>query len=287
MALPNQAHMLKSVVGWSSLGLVCTSMLMGPIEWLKNTFLFHPSRDIVNSPAAYGLPYEEVWFGGPDNRTLHGWYIPSRRTLSQTAEPLFLWFHGNGGNISHRLSHLALLYTRVGGSHFMFDYQGYGKSRGKPTIPGILADGREAITLVQSRGWARDKRLVYFGESLGTAVVIALAIEHRPDQAILLAPFYSLRAMARLVVPPLAFLVDDDLNSARLIARLRAPLLVIHGTEDGTVPFEQGQDLYDMAPQPKRFHVAPGAGHANVHEVGGEPYIQAMRDFVFSAELGK
>jgi uncharacterized protein len=279
--------MVKSMVGWSSLGLFCASMLTAPIDWLKNTLLFHPSQDLNNSPAVYGLPYEEVWFGGSDNRTLHGWYIPGRRTPRQITEPLFLWFHGNGGNISHRLSHLALLYTQVGGSHFMFDYQGYGKSRGKPTIPGILRDGRDAIALVRSRGWVRDKRLIYFGESLGAAVVIALASEHSPDRAILLAPFYSLRAMARLVVLPLAFVVDDDLNSARVITQLKAPLLVIHGTEDGTVPFSQGRALYDVAPQPKRFHVARGAGHTNVHEVGGEPYIQAMRDFIFSAEFKK
>jgi len=97
---------------------------------------------------------------------------------------------------------------------------------------------------------------------------------------ILLAPFYSLRAMGQLVVPPLAFLVEDDLNSARLIGRLRVPLLVIHGTADRTVPFRQGQDLYALAPQPKRFYAVPGAGHTNVHEVGGDTYLQVMRDFV-------
>ncbi len=168
----------------------------------------------------------------------------------------------------------------MGGSHLLFDYQGYGKSRGKPSIPGILADGRDAVALVWSRGWATGKRLVYFGESLGSAVVVALAVEHPPDRVILLAPFYSLRAMGQLVLPPLAFLVEDDLNSARLIGRLRAPLLVIHGTADRTVPFRQGQDLYALAPQPKRFYAVPGAGHTNVHEVGGDTYLQVMRDFV-------
>jgi fermentation-respiration switch protein FrsA (DUF1100 family) len=85
------------------------------------------------------------------------------------------------------------------------------------------------------------------------------------------------------VLPPLAFLVDNDLNNARLIGQLQAPLLVIHGTADETVPFRQGQDLYALAPQPKVFHVVYGGGHNNLHEVGGNAYLQVMRDFVWGS----
>lgn len=267
-------------VVWDSLGPLYSSLLAMPVEWLKNSLLFHPNIMVDSSPIEYGLPYEEIWFGGPDGRTLHGWYIPSPRGSDDSQEPLFIWFHGNGGNIAHRLSHLRLLYKRVGGSHLLFDYQGYGKSRGKPSIPGILADGRDAIALAHARGWASGKPVVYFGESLGTAVVVALAVETPPGRAILLAPFYSLRAMGNLRFPPLAFLVDNDLNSARIIGRLQSPLLVIHGTGDKTVPFRQGSQLYALALQPKRFYAVDGAGHTNVHEVGGNTYAQVMRDFV-------
>lgn len=274
--------MANTLAGLSSLGAMVVSVLGAPIEWLKNSLTFHPHSTVHASPAEYGLPYEDVWFGGQDGQTLHGWYIPSQPQSTGSEEPLFIWFHGNAGNIAHRLSHLYLLYTQVGGSHFLFDYQGFGKSKGKPTIPGIVADGRDAVAAVQARGWARDKRVVYFGESLGCAVVMALAVERPPDRVILLAPFYSLRAMGQLVLPPLAFLVDEDLNNARLIRRLQAPLLVIHGTADGTVPFQQGRDLYAIAPPPKRFYAVPGAGHTNVHEVGGDTYVAVIKDFVSS-----
>ncbi len=272
--------MADNVLRWSSLGVMAASVLGAPVEWLKNTLAFHPNRVVHTSPATYGLPYEEVWFGGRDGRTLHGWYIPSFKQSSDSPEPLFIWFHGNAGNIAHRLPQLQLLYQQVGGSHFLFDYQGFGQSHGKPTIPGILADGRDVVALVRSRGWATGKRLVYFGESLGCAVIVELAIERPPDRVILSAPFYSLRAMGQLVLPPLAFLVDGDLNNARLIGQLRAPLLVIHGTADETVPFQQGQDLYDLASQPKVFHTVPGGGHTDLHEVGGDAYLRVMRDFV-------
>jgi len=275
--------MADNVLRRSSLGVRVVSALGAPIEWLKNTLAFHPNPVVHTSPEAYGLPYEEVWFGGLDSRTLHGWYIPQVKQASALSEPLFIWFHGNAGNIAHRLPQLQLLYRQVGGSHFLFDYRGFGKSRGKPTLPGILADGRDAVTLAWSRGWATGKRVVYFGESLGCAVIVELAVKHPPDRIILSAPFYSLRAMGRLVLPPLAFLVDNDLNSARLIEQLCVPLLVIHGTADATVPFQQGRDLYALAQQPKMFHIVPGGGHADLHEVGGDAYLQVMRDFVFGS----
>jgi len=279
-----------NVAGWkvgkASLTALVGSCLKGPIEWVKNAFVFHPNRNVNTSPAEYGLPHEDVWFGGADGRLLHGWYVPSRQTLTSTTDPLFIWFHGNGGNVGHRLAHLRLLYERVGGSHFVFDYQGFGKSHGKPSIPGILDDSRAAIACAQQRGWLSDRPVVYFGESLGAAVVVTLAVESPPNHAILLAPFLSLRAMGELRLPALAFLVDQELNSARLVERLTTPLLVIHGTQDRTIPFRQGQALYALAPQPKRFYAIEGAAHTNLHEAGGEMYVQVLRDFL-SSPTGK
>ena len=272
--------MAEHLIGWSSLGMMVASVLGGPIDWLKNTLTFRPNPVVHALPDAYDLPYEEVWFGGPDQRALHGWYFPQLEPNAGSPKILFIWFHGNAGNIAHRLSHLKLLYEKVGGSHFLFDYRGYGRSRGKPTIPGVLADAREAITLAWSRGWATGRQVVYFGESLGCAVIVSVATERPPDRVILSAPFYSLRAMGQLQLPALAFLVDGDFNSARLIGQLPAPLLIIHGTADPTVPFQQGKDLYALAPQPKTFHAVDDGGHVDLHEVGGETYLRVIQDFL-------
>jgi hypothetical protein len=274
--------MVEDLLRWPSYGMVIASVFGGPIDWLKNTLTFRPNPVVHALPDAYDLPYEEVWFGGPDQRTLHGWYFPQLQPRTGAPKTLFLWFHGNAGNIAHRLPHLKLLYEKVGGSHFLFDYRGYGKSRGKPTITGVLADAREAIALAWSRGWATGRRVVYFGESLGCAVIVSVATERPPDRVILSAPFYSLRAMGRLRLPPLAFLVDDDFNSARLIGQLPAPLLVLHGTDDPTVPFQQGRDLYALAPPPKMFHAVAGGGHVNLHDVGGEAYLRVIMDFLLN-----
>ena len=86
--------------------------------------------------------------------------------------------------------------------------------------------------------------------------------------------------MGRIVLPPLAFIVKDNLNSARLITRLTVPVLIMHGKQDETVPFQQGQELYNAAPQPKRFYAVSGGGHSGLYEVGGQRYFQTIQGFV-------
>lgn len=269
--------MTHIVLGWSAF---FASSLVAPTEWLKNFFLFHPSATVDVTPAVYKLAYEDIRFGGANETLLHGWYIPG------PGDVVFIWFHGNGGNIQNRLEHAYLMHTHVGGSHVLFDYQGYGLSHGRPSIPGIIADGRAALRLVRERGWSTGKRLVFFGESLGCAVAIALAVdpalEVRPARMVLEAPFYSLHAMGQslLLLRPLAFLVKDDLNSARLIPKLTVPLLVIHGARDGLVPLRQGRDLYALAPPPKQFYEIPGGEHGGLYRVAGQRYFQTIHDFV-------
>ena len=280
-----------------ALGAALLSLFGTPLEWLKNSLVFHPGSKLTVSPTEYGFQYEEVWFGGPDGRTLHGWYLPGKtslmtdshtrgeqRYLSGSGPALLVWFHGNAGTIGGRLDHARLLSDHLGVGHFMFDYRGYGNSRGKPTIPNFLADSRAAVALVKEKGWADGKQLVYVGESLGAAAVISVGLEQPPDRAILLAPFYSLRAMGDLVLPPLAFVVEDDLNTARMISDFQSPLLIIHGTDDRTIPYHQGRDLFALANLPKRFHRVADGGHVNLHLVGGEGYFRAIGEFLTDPE---
>lgn len=275
--------MTHTIVGWSTLA---ASVFGAPVEWLKNALLFHPRVGIEVTPAAYGLAYEDVRFG--EGSLVHGWYVRGPGDL------LFVWFHGNAGNIQDRLEHVGLMREHVGGSHVVFDYQGYGWSRGRPSIPGILSDGRAVLDTVYERGWAREKRMVFHGESLGAAVAVALAAEMQatrkgtrqdsdpraPDRLILEAPFYSLHAMARRVLPPLAFLVKGELDSARFLAELDVPKLILHGTRDQTVPFAQGRALYEAAAPPKRFSPVPAGGHVGLYEVAGHAYFETIADFV-------
>ncbi|MFQ6111014.1 MAG: alpha/beta hydrolase, partial [Nitrospinota bacterium] len=108
------------------------------------------------------------------------------------------------------------------------------------------------------------------------------ALEEPPLGLILEAPFTSMKELARrfLPFPPLASLVRTRYDTLSRIARLKAPLLIIHGERDEIVPIEQGRKLFEEAPAPKRFFAVPGAGHNDCYTLGGEPYFKEIEDFI-------
>ena len=192
--------------------------------------------------------------------------------------------HGNAGNLSHRLDRTIFLQARLGADVLLFDYRGYGKSEGRPDEEGTYRDARAAYRwLTVSRG-VSPERLVLFGESLGSAVVLDLALTHPGRALVLEAPFTSVPDMAAVVLPffPRAFVRTRYDNLAK-VGRLRMPLLVLHGDRDEVVPFAQGRRLYEAAPEPKRFFPIPGSGHNDTYIVGGDAYWRAVEEFVEGA----
>ena len=227
---------------------------------LLNALLFFPSRRIVQTPADAGLRYDDVRFQTDDGAALHGWWVQRRAA----ALGHVLLFHGNAGNVGDRVLHAAVL-TAVGFDVLLFDYRGYGHSSGAPSERGTYRDARAALACLLRRPDVDPERLVYLGESLGGAVALELALERPPAGLVLLSAFTGVREMARVhypVIPPA--LVPDAYPSLRLIAGLRAPLLVLHGEDDMIVPVEQGRALFDAAPEPKRLRIVPGVGHNDI-----------------------
>ena len=236
-------------------------------------FLYFPDEYLIASPGDLGLPFEDVELEVGGELT-HGWLLPG-------SEPqTILWFHGNAGNISHRLDNLRLLHDSVGASILIIDYGGYGRSGGTPSESRMFADARAALRFVGDRGTPIEQT-IYFGRSLGSAVALDLAVEHPPARLILETPFESIRAMAATLFPrPLTQLVPQQFDNLSKVGRLQCPVMFIHGDRDEIVPFNQGRALYDAAPDPKRFHRIDGAGHNDTYIVGGQPYFDAIRDFI-------
>lgn len=224
-----------------------------PLVRLLNALLFFPSREILATPPKY----EELAIGG-----LHGWWIPG--ATPRIGQVLF--FHGNAGNIGDRVPHYALL-GAAGFDVLAFDYRGYGRSNGRPSERATYEDARAAHDALG------PGRTFYLGESLGGAIALELAIERPPAGLILQSTFTSVRHMARLHYPivPRA-LVPNAYPSLDLIPRLRAPLLVLHGSRDEIVPLMDGEELYDAAPEPKRIEVFD-AGH---NDMVGSDWIRAI-----------
>ena len=167
-------------------------------------------------------------------------------------------------------------------SVFVCDYRGYGRGTGKPNEPGVCHDARAAYRwLTTEKGIAPDD-VVFFGESLGTAVVLQLALEAPPRALILESPFTSAVEMGQRMFPwlPVGWIMRNRFASIEKIGQYHGPFLIIHGPQDTGIPFTMGQALFARANKPKRFYAVTGADHNEVAVVGGRPYMQAMDAFL-------
>jgi hypothetical protein len=260
--------------------LLC--LLGGLLLLFETRFIYFPSRGHDATPAGLGLPHEDVWLTAEDGVRIHGWYLPVPRARWVT-----LVSHGNAGNISHRLDRALLLQSRLRSSVLLYDYRGYGASEGSPGEAGTYRDARAAYRYLVGEKQVRASELVLFGESLGSAVSLELALDHPAAALVLEAPFTSVRDMARTTLfAPLAPFVRTRYESLARVPRLRMPLLVVQGDRDEIVPPSQGRRLFAAAPEPKRYYAIPGAGHNDTFYVGGEAYWRTIADFLESVGPG-
>ena len=247
---------------------------------MEDKYIFHPACCIHQTPHDVALSFDDVFFTTRDGVRLNGWFVPHRDT-----SPTLLWFHGNAGNISHRLENIKLLHDKVKVNIFIFDYRGYGRSAGTVSEKGTYLDGEAAIEYLRNRYGVELKRLVLFGRSLGAAVAAELATRMDSLAVILESPFASIREMAREIFPflPMGPLLRTQYDIVEKIRRINSPLLVLHGDHDEVVPFSQGQKVFEAAPQPKKFYRIVGAGHNDTFLVGGDPYFTALKEHIEGA----
>lgn len=249
--------------------------------------VFFPDPFLIGTPADWGLAYEDVWFEAADGVKLHGWFVPAPPGSEQ--EACLLWFHGNAGNISHRLENLALLHQRVGCAVFIFDYREYGQSGGAVSKAGTFLDAEAAYEATTGRLEVDPSRLVLFGRSLGTALAVHLAVRWPCAGAVLEAAFTSTADMQSLYgafLPPSrpGAVVYDSIGQ---IDRVAVPLLFIHGSRDFVIPPQMGQILFERATSPKRFYLVEGAEHNDTYWTGGEAYFKAISSFLLECGAGR
>ncbi len=211
--------------------------------------IFYPVRELYQTPADWGLGYEDVTLNTADNVQLHGWYIPY-----QQSKQVLLFFHGNAGNIAYRRDSIEVFH-RLGLNVFIIDYRGYGKSGGKPSEQGLYQDASAAWRyLTDEKGFSGNQILI-FGRSLGGAVAARLASGVQARGLILESTFSSARDFAKTVFPILSRLVLTryDFHTTENIQRVNYPVLVLHSPDDEIMPFRLGEKVYQSAHQPKRF----------------------------------
>lgn len=246
------------------------------IDRLVESQIFFPDKHMEMNPDEYQLDYKDVWLETEDNVKIHGWL-----TEASPAKALVLFFHGNAGNISHRLDNVSRL-VRIGLSVLIVDYRGYGRSEGKISENGLYKDAVSAYKYAKDRCQSQALKLVIFGRSLGGVAAVYVASENPCSGVILESTFTNLGSMAsrHFPIPGVGAMLNDKFNSLGRIAQIDAPILFFHGNRDEIVPYELGKELYGAARAKKEFVTLDGAGHNDTYFVGGKEYFDKWTEFI-------
>jgi uncharacterized protein len=265
---------MNIAVGFAA-GLVLLVILIRAFE---NRLIFFPPRYPQGfiEPEVRGFRTQEIWLTASDGVKLNAFFhaVPD-------SPKVVLWFHGNAENIGMGFDHLRVL-GHLGVNVMALDYRGYGKSEGSPNEAGVYRDADAAYAyLTRSKDFA-PKNIFIYGHSLGGAVGVDLASRRECGGLIVESSFTSVPGMARHIykVPFARYLPISRFDSVAKIARVTAPILIIHGTGDAVVPFEMGRRLFEAAHEPKMFMPVEGAEHDDPYVVGGESYFNRLQAFV-------
>ena len=219
------------------------------ILYIHPYLVYMPRRMMEGTPSRANLDYREIFFKTKDGVILNAWFIPAEEPKATA-----LHCHGNSGNIADRIDTIKI-YHNMGISLFIFDYRGYGKSKGSPSEKGTYKDAEAAWNyLVEEMGIAPGD-IIISGHSLGGAVAIYLAGKVAPKALIVEGSFTSMTDMGKLFYPylPIRLLVRHRYNSINHLKKVHCPVLIIHSPDDRVVPFFMGKSLYYAANPPKRF----------------------------------
>lgn len=260
--------------------LLAALVALAVLWWAQRSLMYFPSGGPVPRAAQAIAGAEDVELDTRDGLRLGAWFVPGHGTPPR---PAVLVANGNAGDRSDRAP-LATALASAGYSVLLFDYRGYGGNRGSPTEAGLLDDARAAADFLQHRPDVDSERIAYFGESLGSGVVTALAVERPPWALILRSPFTSFAEVGSHHYPwlPVAPLIRDRFPIDAQIANVRAPVLIIAGDADDIVPVRFSRAVHEKAAEPKRLVVFAGVGHNDPVLVAGERMIAAIADFLGS-----
>jgi fermentation-respiration switch protein FrsA (DUF1100 family) len=234
-----------------------------------------PTRKIIATPASINLDYESIKIRTEDGLTLNGWFIPA-----QNARGVLLFFHGNAGNISHRLDSIKIFHElRL--STLIFDYRGFGASEGKPSEEGTYCDAEAAWRYLTELRGIHEEKVVLFGRSLGGAIAAYTASRHNANALILESAFTSLPDIAAAIYWffPARWLTRMKYDTRSALASISSPVLIIHSSEDGLVPYSHGKALFETAREPKQFLKLVG-GHNGGFLLDRQRYLKGLDDFL-------
>lgn len=234
-------------------------------------------REIEATPLAYGLAFEQVTVATADGERLAAWWVPSERAAGTV-----LIFHGNAGNISHRLDYLRM-FNRLGYASLIVDYRGYGQSTGSPSEEGTYRDAEAAWDWLTKTQGIVPGDVVLLGESLGGAVAAWLAARVEPRGLVLASTFTSMPDLGAQVYPflPVRLISRFSYNTRQAVKAVKAPVLIAHSRDDDIIPFAHGKALFEAAREPKRFLEMRG-GHNDGFLFMRDEWVAQLASFLES-----
>jgi fermentation-respiration switch protein FrsA (DUF1100 family) len=253
-------------------------------------FIFQPrlvyfpqtGRELIATPRAVGLDFEDVALHPADGIKLHGWWVPARDPRGTV-----LLMHGNAGNISNRLGYVTM-FNRLGYSVLLFDYRGYGKSGGNPGEEGIYRDAEAAWQHLTEARKVRAGDIVLVGESLGGGVATWLALKYPPRALVLASTFTSVPDLGSQIYPwlPVRLLSRVSYDNRARMGAIHAPVLIAHSRDDDVIPYAHGEALYAAALEPKQMLLLAG-GHNDGLIYTRDAWVDAVAGFLEKARGSK
>jgi uncharacterized protein len=263
-----------SALTWILLALATFGGITLAMYLAQRKLMYFPET-LRTPPDAAGLPQaEELVLDSADGERIIAWHVAPRGN-----RPVVIYFHGNAGSLRMRTERYRAIIAD-GTGLLAASYRGYGGSSGAPTETGLLADAEAAYAFAAAR--YAPERIVLWGESLGSGVAVALATKRKVARLVLESPFTSAADIGASVYwfLPVRLLMKDQFRSDRRIAQVRAPVLILHGTDDAVVPLAFGERLFALANEPKRLVRFAGGGHVDLDNYGAQ---EVTRPFIAEA----
>ncbi len=235
-----------------------------------------PTRELVATPADIGLEYEDLTLQTIDNEKINAWYIPTNKSNKEPTKTV-LFFHGNAGNISHRLETIKI-YNNLGLDFLIFDYRGFGISTGKPSEQGTYLDADSVWKYLIEERKLEPKDIIIAGRSIGGGVGAELAKKVHPALLILESTFTSMTEVSAKHYPfmPTGLIVKHEYETNLKLKDIHCPTVFVHSKNDEVIPYEHSQINYAAANEPKQFIELRG-GHGSGFLLSEKDYVNGLQ----------
>ncbi len=259
--------------------LFVASMLSQPSNIDTLVLRPKPANKSYEADPVAGSKKTSLFIQAKDGFKIHAWLfrVPNSTKLTIVS-------HGNAGNVSNRF-YIADALVKAGSSALVYDYRGYGLSTGSPTISGILEDGLTVYDYARDKMHYPANEILLYGESIGTAVTCHIASQRQVAAVILQSGIANLPSVAKhlfvlLNIYPDFVLPEPHLDNAKLISKLNVPLLILHGRKDTLVPFENSEQLFSNAHEPKKLVILDNCGHNDMGVQDTELFLGSIKKFI-------